>query len=221
MSVLAISNLILWILQIAIIVVIVGLARQLGLLHLRLGPVGPGPAEGGPSIGAQFDLQPVASLRGPIMQLLLPGQISLIVFVNPTCSACAPTMQALKRVRAVEQGIHVTVAIEGEQTASLRYADVHGLADVATGADALQHLAAAPRPFATAMSDDGTVLASGIPNTVEQIEILLATARDRASRPHSPNDDAATAPEQQVIDNAHTPTAAQFVPLLSHDDQAL
>jgi len=173
---LTISNLVLWVLQIATIVVVVGLARQVGVLHLRVKPLSAGQIEDGPPIGARLELPPVVSLRGEQMPVVMPGYLSLVTFASPGCSACGPTMEAVQRLRPVERGVRFVVAVDGDQTQGLKYASRYGLADV-VGSGSLRTMSCASRPFTVVVSDEGTVLATGVPNTLEQLEMLLANAR--------------------------------------------
>jgi len=180
MTGLAISNLILWCLQIATIVVVVALARQVGLLHLRLRPLGAGRTEDGPPIGARFDLSPAASLGGGQIPVVVSGYLSLITFVNPGCSTCSPTLDAAKRLRAVEGKVRFIVAVDGEERPGIKYVHSYGLMNV-VGSGSIAVLDSHSRPFVVVLRDDGTVLATGVPNTLEQLEVLLAEARHMTS----------------------------------------
>ena len=180
MTGLAISNLILWCLQIATIVVVVALARQVGLLHLRLRPLGAGRTEDGPPIGARFDLSPAASLGGGQIPVVVSGYLSLITFVNPGCSTCSPTLDAVKRLRAVEGKVRFIVAVDGEERPGIKYVHSYGLMNV-VGSGSIAVLDSHSRPFVVVLRDDGTVLATGVPNTLEQLEVLLAEARHMTS----------------------------------------
>ena len=180
MTGLAISNLILWCLQIATIVVVVALARQVGLLHLRLRPLGAGRTEDGPPIGARFDLSPAASLGGGQIPVVVSGYLSLITFVNPGCSTCSPTLDAVKRLRAVEGKVRFIVAVDGEERPGIKYVHSYGLMNV-VGSGSIAVLDSHSRPFVVVLRDDGMVLATGVPNTLEQLEVLLAEARHMTS----------------------------------------
>lgn len=180
MTGLTISNLVLWVLQISTIVVVVGLARQVGVLHLRLRPLGAGQTGDGPPIGNHYELPPVVSLRGELTPVLVRGHLSLVTFVSPECNTCAPTMQAAGRLRKAERGVRFVVAVDGGQAQGLKYAETYGFRDV-VDADSLGALRCGSRPYAVVLSGDGTVLASGVPNTLEQLEMLLAGARRESS----------------------------------------
>ena len=176
LTALTISNLVLWVLQIATIVVVLGLARQIGVLHLRLPAHGAGRTEDGPLVGARIDLQPVVSFRGEQTPVVCSGHLSVLTFANPECGVCGPTMEAVKRLRAREPSVRFIAAVNGEASEGLKYAAGYGLSD-AVSAESLRVLGSNARPFAVVLSDDGTVLAAGVPNTLEQFETLLATGR--------------------------------------------
>lgn len=180
MTGLAISNLILWCLQIATIVVVAALARQVGLLHLRLRPLGAGRTEDGPPIGARFDLSPAASLGGGQIPVVVPGCLSLITFVNPGCSTCSPTLDALKRLRTAEGEVRFIVAVDGEERQGIKYVQGYGLMNVVSSGS-IGVLDSHSRPFVVVLQHDGMVLATGVPNTLEQLEVLLAEARHTTS----------------------------------------
>jgi methylamine dehydrogenase accessory protein MauD len=180
MTALTISNVVLWILQIATIIVVVGLARQVGLLHLRLPPQGAGGIEDGPQVGAQLELPPTESLSGNELPILVPGHLSVVMLASPSCGACGPTMDAVRRLRDAEPQVHFVVAVDGDPGQGLKYTADYGITD-ALACASLGHLNSNARPFATILSDDGTVLAAGVPNTLEQLEMLLGLARQTHS----------------------------------------
>lgn len=180
MTGLTISTIVLWALQIATVVVVVGLARQIGVLHLRVRPIGPGQRADGPEVGSRATLPSLTSLRGHRVPVVGSGEISLIAFANPTCTACGPTMKAVKRLSSVESGLRLIVAVDGDPDQALSYAATYGITDVVDPTQ-LKAFDSSARPFVTAMSDEGIILATGVPNTLEQLESLTAAARHRRS----------------------------------------
>jgi hypothetical protein len=139
-------------------VAVLALAREVGMLRLRLGP---GAAleipEEGPAVGSRVDA--IARFeRGRATEL------ALAVFVSEGCHVCQglePTIASLERdpvlaVRAFEEQAH---------------------------ADVWRELNVPGSPFAVALDPDGTVLAKGTFNNLAQLESVLATAeRRRAER---------------------------------------
>ena len=148
----------LWLLVVVLCVVVVALARQVGTLHLRLGPRGAleiddeGPILGEPmppidSVGA--DGSPVA-LGGP-------GEPRLVLFSSPTCIVCrevAPAIPAAARAgRLVPQVVH--------DPGAERRLDVPGT------------------PFVVILDELGVVRSKGTVNNLEQVEGLVDTAARR------------------------------------------
>jgi methylamine dehydrogenase accessory protein MauD len=171
----AVSEIMLWILQIATILVVVGLVRQIGLLHIRLPARGAGAVSEAPPIGTTVTLSEIISFGSRSVNVLTPGRVTLIVFANPGCSLCAPILEAAHRLMRVDRTLNVVVAADGESSVGLEYVRSHGFSD-AVPAEPLNQLDGAHRPFAVALSAGGTVLASGVPNTLEQLEELRLLA---------------------------------------------
>ena len=85
-----------WVLLIVLCVVVVALARQVGTLHLRLGPRGALEIDTeGPALG---DVVPSVDARGvdgsPVI-LGGPGPRRLILFSSPTCIVCREVVPAI------------------------------------------------------------------------------------------------------------------------------
>jgi methylamine dehydrogenase accessory protein MauD len=178
-----ISESLLWVIQIATVLVVVSLARQVGLLHLRLPIRGPGPVEEAPQLGATVDVPPkVATLRSREADLLQPNHLALVVFVNSGCSICTPILQGLKPLMRVDPQLAVTLAVDGEPMDGLQYLGRYGFSD-GVSSELLGTIDAGGRPFAIVLDSAGTVLASGVPNTLEQLEVLLADARHTQAVP--------------------------------------
>ena len=179
MTALTVSVVVLWILQIATIIVVVGLARQVGLLHLRVPPQGAGRMQDGPVPGQHLDLAPMATLNGEQKPVLVSGQLSVIVLASPSCDVCAPTMQAVARLREAERDVNFVVGVDGDASQGISYAAGYGINDVfaASGLG----VTSTARPFAVVLADDGAVLAAGVPNTLEQLESLLEVGRHEHS----------------------------------------
>jgi hypothetical protein len=136
-------------------IVVLALAREVGMLRLAVSPRGAlEVAHEGPEIGSISPL--VASFGGEIAF----GQIGLAVFTSEGCGLCralAPTVALF--------GMHAAVV--------LRTFDEVAHADAWAGADV------PGSPFAVALDADGTVLAKGTFNTGAQLETVLAAAERR------------------------------------------
>ncbi len=139
-------------------VAVLALAREVGLLRLRLGPgsaleiAEEGPALFGPSgLEQRFSPDPETSL-------------ALAAFVSEGCHVC----------RGLEPSIR---ALANDPRVAVAVFDEHGDREV------WARLEIPGSPFALALDLDGTVLAKGTFNNLAQLESVLATAeRRRAER---------------------------------------
>jgi hypothetical protein len=147
-----------WVLLVVLCVVVVALARQVGTLHLRLGPRGALEIDDeGPALGEAL---PALSATGPDGAPVVvggPGDPRLVLFSSPTCIVCrevAPGVPAAARAGGlVPQVVH-----DPEAERSL---DVPGT------------------PFVLVLDGLGIVRAKGTVNNLEQIEGLVDTAARR------------------------------------------
>jgi Methylamine utilisation protein MauE len=140
---------------VALAIVVLALAREVGMLRLAVSPRGAlEVAHEGPEIGSRPAL--LDAFGGEIG----PGQLGLAVFTSEGCGLCralAPTVALF--------GMHAAVVLrtfdEVADAAAWAAADVPG------------------SPFAVALDADGTVLAKGTFNTGAQLETVLAAAERR------------------------------------------
>lgn len=167
----------LWILQIAVVVVVVGLARQVGLLHLRLRPVGPGAVEDGPPIGSHVESATFSSLLSRPVPVPDPSaELTLLVFASPRCSLCGPVLEGLKRLSAVESSFGCVPVVDDDGNLGLSYLMKYGFSD-GIAANELKSISVESRPFGVVLDREGVVLSSGITNTLEQLEELVFQAK--------------------------------------------
>src|SRR5829696_6664155 len=92
-----ISYLGLWLVVILLLLAVVTLARQVGLLHTRLGPSGARMTNAGPELGAVAPRVTAADLAGRSFDL--GGERSrplLLVFLSATCGTCAEVAPAVR-----------------------------------------------------------------------------------------------------------------------------
>jgi methylamine dehydrogenase accessory protein MauD len=148
-----------WGLLVALAVVVLALARQVGTLHLRLGPRGALEIDDeGPRLGAAPMPAPARDAAGRTVMLGGPGPARVVLFSSPTCGVCREVAPAL-----------------GPAAASVRYASV-----VLHDPDAERTWNVPGTPFVVILDPSGVVLAKGTVNNLEQIEGLIDTARTRA-----------------------------------------
>lgn len=167
----------LWVLLAIVALGVIALARQVGLLHLRVKPVGAGGGNTGPPIGSAVVIPEIESLRSKRLHLIGADGVGVVLFVSSGCGLCKPVLEGAARLRSVEEGLALTVAVDGGQ-GELEYLTRHGFED-GVAADALANLDSGNRPYAVAVSGMGVVLEGGAVNTLEQLENMVDLAKRR------------------------------------------
>ena len=149
-----------WVLLAVMAVVIVALARQVGTLHLRLGPRGALEIDDeGPALGEAVLPTPAQAADGSPVVIGGPGGRRIVVFSSPTCSVCRELVPA---VPAAAAAVRVAAQVVHDEEAEKAW-NVPGT------------------PFVVALDEVGVVRAKGTVNNLEQLEGLLDTAERRSA----------------------------------------
>jgi hypothetical protein len=147
-----------WVLLVVLCVVVVALARQVGTLHLRLGPRGALEIDTeGPALGEPVPPVEARGADGGSVVVGGPGVRRLVLFSSPTCIVCrevAPALPAAARAGRLHPQI------------------VHD-------PDAERTFEVPGTPFLLVLDELGIVRAKGTVNTLEQVEGLIDTAERR------------------------------------------
>ena len=175
------SHVLLWILVIVQTLVLFELLRQVGILHLRIGP-DPGAllVEGeGLQRGASAPTFEAPDLRTglTVSQQSFKGQRVLLVFLTTRCQACRALVPDLKRVaRNFADEVQLIAVCAGPGDECIPFADEYEFT-VPILFDQHQEISSAYRvfrtPSATLLDGDGTVLIHGIPNDWRHLEGLI------------------------------------------------
>ncbi len=135
-------------------VAVLALAREVGMLRLRLGPSSALEIpEEGPELSSRIDLVDRFARESG-------AELALAVFTSEGCRVC----------RALEPAI---ATLEGDPALTVMSFDEVAEAEV------WRELGVPGSPFAIALDPDGTVLAKGTFNNLAQLESVLATAERR------------------------------------------
>ena len=149
-----------WVLLVVLCVVVVALARQVGTLHLRLGPRGALEIDTeGPSLGDPLPPVEARGTDGGSVVVGGPGVRRLVLFSSPTCIICREVAPALP--------------------AAAGAADL--IPQIVQDPDVERMLEVPGTPFLLVLDETGVVRAKGTVNTLEQVEGLVDTA-DRRMR---------------------------------------
>ncbi|NIR25546.1 MAG: redoxin domain-containing protein [Gammaproteobacteria bacterium] len=173
-----VSYLVLWVLVLGEALAIMALARQIGLLHTRLGPTGARMTNAGLELG---NVAPPVSERDLNGQLVTLGvernKPTLLIFISPNCSVCAELIPAIRAVYHHEQKYidFIVVSLledEAENRAYIKRHRLNGIPYVISSqiAEAYQ---VASAPYAILVNAEGKIQTKGLANHREHLESLL------------------------------------------------
>ena len=152
---------VLWILVAVLAVVVVALARQIGVLQLRLAPIGALEVDDeGPPLGEVPEARAARTPEGSSTVVGGPGSERLVAFVSDTCPICeqvAPSLPAAARAN----GLELQVVSDPDLEVAYRVPGV---------------------PFVVVLDELGHVRSKGTVNSLEQVEGLVDTARRRTTQ---------------------------------------
>ena len=182
-SALGVSNVVLWCFVIAQSVVIVALARQLGVLHERITPVGALLLAKGLKVGDVVPAVSVEDLQGKPLTLGAPradGRSTLIMFLSPSCPVCKALLPVLKSSRGTEHAwLETVLASDGDAAGQKQFALAEGLTSfpyVVSSALGMSYQVSR-LPFAVLFDANGVLRARGIINSREHLESLFEAQR--------------------------------------------
>lgn len=178
MSFSVISQALLWILVISLSVVVAALARQIGVLHERIAPVGALATGRGPDVG-EF----VPPLQGRLLDggsLAIGGPLAegvrlrLLLFVSQACPICKKLIPLAKGFARTE---HVEVVFVGdaepqEQQDFVKRFELAGYPFV-NGPEVGMAFHVERLPYAVLVDGTGRVAAKGLVNSREHLESLV------------------------------------------------
>lgn len=177
---LLISNVILWILVVVLALVVLALARQVGILHERVAPAGALQPTSGPKVGELTEAMSIADINGKAVTVGGPDpgdKHTLVMFLSPTCPVCKSLVPTAKSLAHAERGrLQLVFASDGDRLEQHQaYArDLklekypYVLSEKLGRAYEVSKL-----PFAVLIGADGTLQSKGLVNTREHLESLI------------------------------------------------
>ena len=183
MTALLVSNVVLWIVVVALVFVLLALTRQVGVLHERVAPAGALMINRGPAVGEPVVPLEVTDLEGQLLHIGAPsadGRSTLIVFVSPTCPVCKTLLPVIRASHTQERDwLRVVLASDGEPQEHLRFVQRQQLNGVPYVVSALLGLRYQVNrlPFAALVDPDGVLRARGLVNSREHLESLFEAQR--------------------------------------------
>jgi methylamine dehydrogenase accessory protein MauD len=176
---LVISNIILWVVVLALLLTVLALARQIGILYERIAPMGALMLDHGPKVGDAAPVFGLESLGGGSLAVGLSAhkKSQLLFFLSPTCPVCKKLLPVLRSIKDSEASwMEVVLASDGdraEHSAFYRKAKLEPFPYVLSN-DMGMTYKIGKLPYAILIGEDGRIRAKGLVNSREQLESLFA-----------------------------------------------
>lgn len=173
----------LWVVVLGLGFVLLALARQIGMLHERLQPVGALSIAKGLKVGQKAPEVTASTLAGQLLDVGAPepsGGDTLVMFVSPTCPICKSLLPALRAIRRQEKPrVRVILASDGQEAEHRAFVVAEALQEFPyLLSEKLGLVYGAGRlPHAVLLDGEGIVRATGLVNSREHLDSLFG-ARD-------------------------------------------
>ncbi|MEE3236302.1 MAG: methylamine dehydrogenase accessory protein MauD [Pseudomonadota bacterium] len=180
MDAVVVSNVILWIVVIVLGLVVLALARQVGILHERVAPAGALMPTSGPKVGELTEAISIADINGHTVTVGGPStdhMNTLIMFISPTCPVCKSLVPTAKSLASSERNrLNLVFASDGDKlerhqayTKDLNLDKYPYVLSEKLG----MSFEVSKLPFAVLIGVDGTLQSKGLVNTREHLESLI------------------------------------------------
>lgn len=179
MSLLMVSNVLLWIVVVIMGLVIFALTRQIGVLYERVAPAGALAMNQSLQIGQaapELTLQTIQSSLVTVGGKPANGKSQLVFFASPDCPVCKSLMPALKSAaRSEADWIDVIIGSDGKSQDHQGYITQQGLDQFPYVVSELlgKTYGVAKLPYAVVIDEAGNVASLGIVNSREHLDSLF------------------------------------------------
>lgn len=164
-----------------LLVLLLGLAREVGVILTRMRPDTALPTSIGPELGTKVETFTLDGFAGE-KRIIRPSKsaMNLLLFISPTCPVCEELLPSLVTFAKSYKGyIHVSAISrhddekDRDRAAQLAKAGILLTSDP----DLNARMGVSSYPFAILLDSDNVVTARGIVNSLEQIESLVSIER--------------------------------------------
>lgn len=180
MEALIVSNILLWILLVALAFVLMGLVRQIGVLHARLAPAGALMIDKGVAVNEPAPKVTAADRNGRPLNFGYAGDKGqLLFFLSPTCPICKSLLPAVKAIAKARTDLEVVYVSDGDpeaQAALIREFQLEG-APYVVGPEVGMTYQIGKLPYAVLIDAAGVLRAKGLVNSREHLDSLFEAER--------------------------------------------
>ena len=166
------------VLTLVLAVLLFGLARQVGVLHERVAPMGAMTSDQGPAVGEQAPVLSADTLDGARVGIGGPNarrRSQLLLFVSPTCPVCKKLLPIARSFASAER-LEMLLVGDGdlaEQRAMIRAFQLERVTYVSAPEVGMTYRVG-KLPYAVLIDADGVIRAKGLVNSREHLESLVA-----------------------------------------------
>lgn len=166
-----------WLVILILGVALLALARQVGVLHMRVAPAGALQTSGGPAVGGKAPAIPAKTLDGQDVVVGGPASgvpLRLLMFVSATCPLCKNIIPAARSF-ARDERVELTFVGDDDIAVQRAMVEAQGLAGYrfVNGPQVGQGFEVAKLPYAVLLDADGAILSKGLVNSREHLESLI------------------------------------------------
>ncbi|NWL77260.1 methylamine dehydrogenase accessory protein MauD [Pseudomonas taiwanensis] len=177
MEALIVSNVLLWCLLIALAFAVMGLVRQIGVLHGRLAPAGALMVDKGVAVNEPAPKVTAADRNGRPVNFGYAGEkAQLLFFLSPTCPICKSLLPAIKSI-AKDQAdrLDVIYVSDGDMDAQQALIAEHKLEDATyvVGPEVGMTYQIGKLPYAALVDKAGVLRSKGLVNSREHLDSLF------------------------------------------------
>ena len=177
LTVLIVSQIFSWIVILGLGLALLALARQVGVLHVRLAPAGALLSGKGPVVGEPAPVLDALTMEGASIAIGKPpgkGMKQLLLFVSPHCPLCKELIPIAKNFAKTEKLDIIFVGDDDpdEQRAMIARLEMGGIPFVNSSIVG-RSFHVDRLPHAVLIGADGNLLSKGLVNSREHLESLV------------------------------------------------
>jgi methylamine dehydrogenase accessory protein MauD len=165
------------IITLVLAVLLFALARQVGILHERVAPMGAMSSDQGPAVGDMAPVLTSATFGGERISIggASPRQLSrLLLFVSPTCPVCKKLLPIAASLAKAEH-LDVILIGDGEEASQRAMIQQFGLESIpyVSSPQVGMTFHVGKLPYAILLDATGVIRAKGLVNSREHLESLI------------------------------------------------
>lgn len=164
--------------NVVLILMVLGLAREVGRIQVRLGPLGARVLDSGPESG-----EPGPSFQGLTDHLGRDTSIAgfrstpqLLMFTGPKCTTCKALLPGIKALAKAESDLEVVIVSDGTQEEHDEFLAVAKVGPELHYVDAREvgiSYQVGTTPYGVLLDAEGVIAAKGLCNNMSHVESLL------------------------------------------------